>query len=75
MLLWKLSTRLSNDSIPDNIKAEYAFEVWVETQSVQDALDTHVCNLDTALLYMCREYLHKYVILSLTPYMARYLSE
>jgi hypothetical protein len=53
--------RLSNDSITDNIKAEYAFEVWVETQSIQDALDTHVCNLDTALLYMCREYIYKYV--------------
>ena len=37
-----------------NIKAEYAFEVWVETQSIQDALDTHVCNLDTALLYVQR---------------------
>jgi len=31
---------------------------WVETQSIQDALDTHVCNLDTALLYMCREYFY-----------------
>jgi len=58
MLLWNFSTRLSNDSITDNIKAEYAFEVWVETQAIQDALDTHVCNLDTALLYMCREYLY-----------------
>ena len=45
----------------DNIKAEYAFEVWIETQSTQDALDTHVCNLDTALLYVCRECLYKYV--------------
>jgi hypothetical protein len=58
MLLWNFSTRLSNDSITDNIKAEYAFEVWVETQAIQDALDTHVCNLDTALLYMCREFLY-----------------
>ena len=67
MLLWNFSTRLSNDSITDNIKAEYAFEVWVETQSIQDALDIHVCNLDTALLYMCREYLYKYVFFSPTP--------
>ncbi|KIM76126.1 hypothetical protein PILCRDRAFT_98790 [Piloderma croceum F 1598] len=58
MLLWSFSTRLSNDSITDNIKAEYAYEVWGETQSIQDALDAHVCNLDTALLYMCREYLY-----------------
>jgi hypothetical protein len=64
MLLWNFSTRLSNDSITDNIKAEYAFEVWVETQSIQDALDIHICNLDTALLYMCREYLYKYVFFS-----------
>ena len=54
MLLWNLSTRLSNDSITDNIKAEYAFEVWVETQPIQDALDTHVCNLDSALLSVQR---------------------
>ena len=74
MLLWNFSTRLSNDSITDNIKAEYAFEVWVETQSIQDALDIHVCNLDTALLYMCREYLYKYVFF-LTPSMVRYLME
>jgi hypothetical protein len=58
MLLWNFSTRLGSDSISSNMKAEYAFEVWVETQSIQDALDTHVCNLDTALLYMCREYLY-----------------
>jgi hypothetical protein len=61
MLLWSFSTRLGNDSISDSIKAEYAYEVWGETQSIQDALDAHVCNLDTALLYMCREYLYKYV--------------
>jgi hypothetical protein len=70
MLLWSFSTRLSNDSITDNIKADYAYEVWVETQSIQDALDTHVCNLDTALLYMCREYLYKWV-----PYSSGLLHE
>ena len=72
MLLWILSTRLSNDSITDNIKAEYAFEVWVEMQPIQDALDTYVCNLDAALLYMCREYLYKYVF---SDSIIRYLME
>ena len=60
MLLWNFSYRLNQDTISDNVKAEYAFEVWVETQSIQDAVDSHVCNLDTALLYMCREHLYKY---------------
>ena len=74
MLLWNFSYRLNQDTISDNVKAEYAFEVWVETQSIQDAVDSHVCNLDTALLYMCREHLYKcvfsfnvFVIGSLTP--------
>lgn len=61
MLLWNFSHRLGHDNITDSIKADYAFEVWVESQSIQDALDAHICNLDTALLYMCREHLYKYV--------------
>lgn len=40
-------------------KAEYAHEAWNETQSIQDSLDLHVCNLDTAVMYMCREYIYK----------------
>lgn len=64
MLLWNFTTRLSGDALADRPRAEYAYEVWVETQSIQDALDMHVCNVDTALLYMCREFLYKCVSLS-----------
>ena len=32
-----------------------------ETQALQDALDMHVCNLNTGLIYVAREYLYKWV--------------
>lgn len=40
-------------------RAKFAIEAWAETQAVQDALDMHQCNSDTALMYVCREYLYK----------------
>lgn len=54
MLLCNFSTCLSSDSISSNMKAEYTIEVWVETQSILDEVDTPVCNLHTALLYVLR---------------------
>jgi hypothetical protein len=48
-VVMNLSIHLGSDSMSSNMKAEYAFEVWVETQSIQDALDIHVCNLDTGI--------------------------
>ncbi|KAJ7776535.1 hypothetical protein DFH07DRAFT_911882 [Mycena maculata] len=30
-------------------------ESWNEAQAIQDALDAHVCNLHTAVAYLCRE--------------------
>jgi hypothetical protein len=29
----------------------------VETRVVEEALDAHVCNIDTSLIYMCREFI------------------
>jgi len=29
----------------------------VETRLVEEALDTHTCNIDTSLVYMCREFI------------------
>ncbi|KAJ7032881.1 hypothetical protein C8F04DRAFT_958305 [Mycena alexandri] len=36
-------------------QAEALHESWQEAQGIQDALDGHVCNLHTAITYLCRE--------------------
>ncbi|KAF7335676.1 Zn(2)-C6 fungal-type domain-containing protein [Mycena venus] len=36
-------------------QAEGLQESWNEAQAIQDALDGHVCNLHTAVAYLCRE--------------------
>ncbi|KAJ7743601.1 hypothetical protein B0H16DRAFT_1008076 [Mycena metata] len=36
-------------------QAEALHESWQEAQGIQDALDGHVCNLHTAIAYLCRE--------------------
>ena len=62
MLLWNFCGRLRKDSIPESEKAECALEASAEAQAIQDSLDMHVCNLNTALTYMAREYVYKYVV-------------
>jgi hypothetical protein len=61
MLLWNFCIRLRSDCCSDEDKAECALEAWAETQTIQDCLDMHVCNLNTTLLYIAREYLCKCV--------------
>jgi hypothetical protein len=60
MLLWNYSNRLCDQSpsLTEETKAEWAQESWNETQAIQDSLDMHICNLDTALIYMTREYIY-----------------
>ncbi|KAF8919453.1 hypothetical protein CPB85DRAFT_1276709 [Mucidula mucida] len=38
--------------------AEYAQESWNEAQAIQDALEAHQCNLDTTVMWMCKEYIY-----------------
>ncbi|KII92940.1 hypothetical protein PLICRDRAFT_679940 [Plicaturopsis crispa FD-325 SS-3] len=65
MLLWNFCLKLRKENCSDEDRAEYALEAWIETQAILDALETHICNLDTAILYMCREYIYKFVVLQL----------
>ncbi|KAF8878849.1 hypothetical protein BD779DRAFT_1553503 [Infundibulicybe gibba] len=58
MLLWSFCHRLRYDSATNDEKAEFASDAWAETQSLQDSLEAHTCNLDTSLIYMCREYIY-----------------
>ncbi|GLB44949.1 putative GAL4-like Zn(II)2Cys6 (or C6 zinc) binuclear cluster DNA-binding domain [Lyophyllum shimeji] len=58
MLLWTSTNRLRTSAVPDDEKVELVYEAWAEAQALQDSLRIHDCNLDTALMYMCREYVY-----------------
>lgn len=60
MLLWNFCNRFRHPS-RDEERAEQAHEAFLEAQALEDALNVHSCNLDTGLIYTCREYLHKFV--------------
>lgn len=67
MLLWTSCVRQRDSSWSPEERSQFAVEAWNETQSVEDALNMHQCNLDTAIIYMCREYICKYVRLNSLP--------
>ncbi|KAI8992919.1 hypothetical protein BD414DRAFT_437399 [Trametes punicea] len=59
MLLWNSCSRIQRDAtLTTEERAEFAIAVFQEAREVQDALNMHVCNLDTGLMYVCREYLY-----------------
>ena len=60
MLLWNSCSYIQRDeSLTTDERAKFAIDVFQETQALQDALDMHVCNLNTGLAYVAREYLYK----------------
>ena len=68
MLLWNSCSTIQRDeSLSTDERAKFAIGAFQETQALQDALDIHVCNLNTGLIYVAREYLYKCVSLSLPP--------
>ncbi|KAI0088094.1 hypothetical protein BDY19DRAFT_891709 [Irpex rosettiformis] len=58
MLLWTSCIRQRDSTWETEARADFAIAAWVETRAIQDALDMHRCNGDTALIYMCREYIY-----------------
>jgi hypothetical protein len=62
MLLWTSCSRQRDGNWETEARADFAISAWVETRAIQDALDMHHCNADTALIYMCREYIYKCVV-------------
>jgi hypothetical protein len=58
MLLWNYSNHLYGQLDVNGESARECQESWNETQAIQDSLDMHTCNLDTALIYMTREYIY-----------------
>ncbi|EJF65212.1 hypothetical protein DICSQDRAFT_166265 [Dichomitus squalens LYAD-421 SS1] len=59
MLLWNSCSCVQRDeTLTTDQRASFAISAFQETREIQDALDMHVCNLDTGLMYVCREYLY-----------------
>ncbi|KAL0580568.1 hypothetical protein V5O48_001481 [Marasmius crinis-equi] len=57
MLLWVFCHYRLGRCDDEQLKAEYAQEAMGESQFIQESLDFHVCNLDTGLIYLTREYI------------------
>ena len=62
MLLWNSCNCIQRDeSLTTDERAKLAIAAFQEAQQIQDAIEMHVCNHDTGLKYVCREYLYKCV--------------
>ncbi|KAH8995196.1 hypothetical protein EDB86DRAFT_3077673 [Lactarius hatsudake] len=57
MLLWNCTVRFWDERLPMEDRTRIACAAFVEARVVEEALDAHVCNIDTALIYMCREFI------------------
>ncbi|KAI9508507.1 hypothetical protein F5148DRAFT_890384 [Russula earlei] len=57
MLLWNCTLRFWDERLATEERTRIACAAFVETRVVENALDAHVCNIDTALIYMCREFI------------------
>ncbi|KAI9455242.1 hypothetical protein BJY52DRAFT_1280837 [Lactarius psammicola] len=62
MLLWNCTVRFWDERLPTEDRTRIACAAFVETRVVEEALDAHVCNIDTALIYMCREFISKLLL-------------
>lgn len=59
MLLWTFTNRMRTSADNSDEQIDLIYDAWAEAQSLQDSLRMHSCNLDTTLIYMCREYIYK----------------
>jgi hypothetical protein len=67
LLLWNFCNRLlkrpgtsTRGQQQMEYEAEALQESWNEAQAIQDSLDMHECNYETAITYLCQEYIYKY---------------
>ncbi|KAF9258649.1 hypothetical protein L218DRAFT_1004794 [Marasmius fiardii PR-910] len=58
MLLWVFCHYRLAPCTDQALQAEYVQEAMGESQFIQGSLDFHVCNLDTGLMYLTREYIY-----------------
>jgi hypothetical protein len=59
MLLWNCTLRFWDERLTTEERTQIACAAYVETRVVEEALDAHICNIDVALIYMCREFISK----------------
>lgn len=59
MLLWNCTVRFWDERLTTEERTRIACATFVETRVVEEALDAHTCNIDTSLIYMCREFISK----------------
>ncbi|KAI0655607.1 hypothetical protein C8Q70DRAFT_423051 [Cubamyces menziesii] len=58
MLLWHTGIRMRSDKdLPELQRAQFAINAWLETEAIEDALNQHVCNLESRMAYQAREFL------------------
>ncbi|KAH9891992.1 hypothetical protein C8Q73DRAFT_701962 [Cubamyces lactineus] len=58
MLLWHTGIRMRTDQdLPELQRAQFAISAWLETEAIEDALNQHVCNLESRMAYQAREFL------------------
>lgn len=57
MLLWNCTLRFWDERLTTEERTRIACAAYVETRVVEEALDAHICNIDVALIYMCREFI------------------
>ena len=60
MLLWNSVTQRRTHTWSTDKRARFAVDAFNEVRCIQEAIDMHQCNLDTSLIYLCREFLYKY---------------
>ncbi|KZT18418.1 hypothetical protein NEOLEDRAFT_1080339 [Neolentinus lepideus HHB14362 ss-1] len=63
MLLWNACQVLRDTSVgeDDGRRVEFTVQAWGEADAISDAIDRHICNMDTALIHTCRELVYKSV--------------
>ena len=49
----------SDKELPELQRAQFAINAWLETEAIEDALNQHVCNLESRMAYQAREFLFK----------------
>ncbi|KAJ7479161.1 hypothetical protein FB451DRAFT_1032022 [Mycena latifolia] len=59
LLLWNFCNRLFAQPKQPDDAGDALQEAWNEAQTIQDALEMHICNYETGVTYLCQEYIYK----------------
>ena len=59
MLLWNSLLWDQDETFNADQRTRFVVDALNETIAIENALDMHECNLDTGLMYVCREFIYK----------------